>query len=320
MFVKAKKIIVTMLATSFAMPVFAAFPDKALTVVVPYPAGGPADTIARVFAKSLSEKVAQPVVIENKSGASGTIGAYEVVKAKPDGYTLLFTVTTQLSNQGFNVKPNYDSLNDFEPIVGVTIAPLILAVRKDLGVSSLKELEERKTDKHYAYGSYGAGTSTHVLPYLLGKQMGLETTHIPYRGETPMVTDLMGGRIDMGLFSANNAIELSQAGKITLVGVVGDRRAAFLPDVPTLSEQGYKDMDWGYGTALYASAKVPDDIRKYLHEKSNEAMQDPVFRESLTNQRHEIWDGSTPESLKTRLVSDTTKWKAIQEKLGHIGE
>lgn len=150
--------------------------------------------------------------------------------------------------------------------------------------------------------------------------MGLETTHIPYRGETPMVTDLMGGRIDMGLFSANNAIELSQAGKITLVGVVGDRRAAFLPDVPTLSEQGYKDMDWGYGTALYASAKVPDDIRQYLHEKSNEAMQDPVFRESLTNQRHEIWDGSTPESLKTRLVSDTTKWKAIQEKLGHIGE
>lgn len=318
MFVKAKKIMAAVLATSFAIPAFAAFPDKALTVVVPYPAGGPADTIARVFAKSLSEKVAQPVVIENKSGASGTIGAYEVVKAKPDGYTLLFTVTTQLTNQGFNVKPNYDSLKDFEPIIGVTIAPLVLAVRKELGVSSLKELEQRKADKHYAYGSYGAGTSTHVLPYLLGQQMGLEMTHIPYRGEGPMVTDLMGGRIDMGLFSANNSIELSQAGKITLVGVVGDRRAAFLPDVPTLSEQGYKDMDWSYGTALYASSKVPEEIRQFLHEKAKEAMQDPVFRESLANQRHEIWDGSTPEMLKERLVADTTKWKAIQDKLGNV--
>lgn len=318
MFVKVKTIMAAMLATSFAVPAFAAFPDKAVSIIVPYPAGGPADTIARVFAKSLSDKVGQPVVIENKSGASGTIGAYEVVKAKPDGHTLLFTVTTQLTNQGFNVKPNYDSLKDFEPIIGVTIAPLVLALNKDLGVSSLKELEARKGEKHYAYGSYGAGTSTHVLPYLLGKQMGLEMTHIPYRGETPMVTDLMGGRIDLGLFSANNSIELSNAGKITLVGVVGDRRAAFLPDVPTLSEQGYKDMDWGYGTALYASSKVPEEIREYLHEKSKEAMQDPEFRESLTNQRHEIWDGSTPEALKERLVADTIKWKAIQDKLGNV--
>lgn len=318
MFVKAKTIMAVMLTTSFAMPAFAAYPDKPVTIVVPYPAGGAGDNIARVFAKSLSGKIAQPVVIENKSGASGTIGAGEVVRAKPDGYTLLFTVTTQLSNQGFNVKPNYDSLKDFEPIIGVTIAPLVLAVRKDLEVSSLKELSEKQTGKHYAYGSYGAGTSTHILPYLLGQQLGMDKTHIPYRGESPLVTDLLGGRIDLGLLNINNGIELSQAGKVTLVGVVGNRRSMYLPDVPTLTEQGYKDMDWSYGTAVYTSSKVPADIRQYLFEKSKEAMQDPELRETLSKQRNEIWDNTTPEQLKERLVQDTTKWKAVLDELGNI--
>lgn len=318
MFISPKKVIAFALAAVFSAPALAAYPDRTISVIVPYPAGGAADTIARTFAKSLSDKVKQPVVIENKSGASGTIGAYDVVKAKPDGYTVLFTVTTQLSNQGFNVKPNYDSLKDFEPVIGVTIAPLVLAVRKDLNVSSLKELAEREGEKDYAYGSYGAGTSTHVLPYLLGKQLGINTTHIPYRGEGPLVTDLLGGRLDMALLSANNSIELSQAGKITVLGVVGDRRAAYLPDVPTLEEQGYKDMNWGYGTALYTSSKVPADIRQFLHEKSKEAMQDPAFREALGNQRHEIWDNNTPAQLKERLAADTQRWKALQDTLGTI--
>ena len=318
MLMDVKRKLIAFLCVLLAIPAFAAYPEQPIKLIVPYPAGGNGDIIARVFAKALSDNVQRPVVVENKPGASGVIGATEVARAKPDGYTLLFTVTTQLSNQSFNVKPSYDATRDFEPIIGVTKAPLVLAVSKESHINDIKELGTTTKREPFSYGSYGAGTSTHVLPYLLSRQLGIEMIHVPYRGENPLITDLMGGRINMGLLSLNRGIELARSGKVILLGVVGNQRSVYLPDVPTLTEQGYRNMDWSYGTAVYASAGVPKEIRQVLHEKSKEAMQDPALVTALDQQRNELWKNSTPQQLKTRLVEDTKNWKKVLGQLGNI--
>ncbi len=295
------------------------YPSRAITLVVPYPAGGNADNIARVFGKKLAELWGVPVVVDNKPGGSGTIGATQVHRAQPDGYTLLLTVTSQLTGSVPGVKPAYTATKDFVPLAGLTIAPLALVVPTRLGIKSMKELEAMAQSRPMTFGSYGTATSTHVVQHLLTQQFkAKDAAHIPYKGEAPMVSDMLGGQIDMGLVAMGQAREMEKSGRLRTLAVLGMQRSEFLPDVQTLTEQGYKQMDWAYGTALYGSSRLPADIQAKLREAGKTIMADPDTQALYRAQSNQPWIGAKPEELSKRMVADTNNWNKVLATVGPL--
>lgn len=295
------------------------YPSRPISLVVPYPPGGNGDNIARVFAKKLGDVLKTPVIVENKPGASGTIGATQVFRAPADGYTLLLTVTTQLTSSVPGVRPVYDAVTDFQPLVGLTVAPLAFAVPTSLGVQTIEQLSSMSRQRKLNYGSYGTATSTHVVQYLLGQQFkAKDMVHVPYRGEAPMVTDMLAGQIDMGLIGIGQARELEKSGRARILAILGMQRSEFLPNTPTLSELGYKHMDWAYGTALYGSSKLPADIAKQLQQASATVMADPETQQLFRNQSNQPWTDVSLTVLRERMVQDTRNWNKILSSVGPL--
>ncbi|UUZ66589.1 tripartite tricarboxylate transporter substrate binding protein (plasmid) [Polaromonas sp. P1-6] len=242
-----------------------------------------------------------------------------MAKAPADGYTLLITVTSQLTNAGFNTKPSYNAIEDFTPIVGIAKTPLAFAVSAQLPAKNLKELAALAKNQKMAYGSYGAGTSTHVMQHLLAKQMGSkDMVHVAYRGEGPMVSDMLGGQVQMGFVSIGIAHEMEKAGKLRILAVVGPQRSEFLPAVPTFLEQGYQKLDWTYGVVLYGSSRMPADILAKLQATGQRIMADPDTQKAYRAQSNQPWTGSDPAELKKRLVIDTVLWGKVLTELGPI--
>jgi tripartite-type tricarboxylate transporter receptor subunit TctC len=297
----------------------AKYPSRPITLIVPYPAGGNADNIARVFSKKLSDMLAVPVLVDNRPGGSGTIGATQVYRAVPDGYTLLLTVTSQLTGSVPGVKPVYTAVKDFVPLVGLTIAPLALVVPTRLDVKTMKDLEALAQKRSLSYGSYGTATSTHVVQRLLTQQFkGKEAVHIPYKGEAPMVADMLGGQIDMGLVAMGQAREMEKSGRLRTLAVLGAQRSEFLPGILTLTEQGYKQMDWSYGTALYGSSRLPAAIQAKLREAGATIMADPDTQHLYRAQSNQPWIGAKTEELSKRMVSDTNNWNKVLASIGPL--
>lgn len=297
----------------------AKYPNRPVTLVVPYPAGGNGDNIARVFAKKLSDLWNTPVIVDNKPGASGTIGATQVHRATPDGYTLLLTVTTQLTSNVPGIKPTYNATQDFVPLAGLTIAPLALVVPARLGVKTMKELEALAQKHALSYGSYGTATSTHVVQHVLTQQFkAKDAMHVPYKGESPMVADMLGGQIDMGLVAIGQAREMEKSGRLHTLAVLGMQRSEFLPDVATLTEQGYKQMDWAYGTALYGSSRLPAEIQAKLREAGKTIMADPETLRLFRAQSNQPWIGAKPDELRQRMITDTNNWNKVLTSVGPL--
>lgn len=309
-------------AAAFGLPAQAStarFPSQPIRVVVPYPAGGNGDNIARVFAKQLSEELKVPVVVDNKGGASGTIGAEAAFRANPDGHTLLLTVTSQLTSVPVGVKPSYNAVKDFTPVVGLCVTPLAFAVAESSGIKSLKELESWVKSRKVAYGSYGKGTSTHIMQHLLMKQLGArDAAHVSYRGESPMVADMLGGQVDMGFLGIGQASELQKSGRVRILAVVGTQRSEFLPEVPTFTELGYKDLDWSYGVAVYASSKTPAPVLKALQDAGKNVMNNADVQKAYRAQSNQPWLNVTPDEMKKRLVVDTDNWARALAEVGNI--
>jgi tripartite-type tricarboxylate transporter receptor subunit TctC len=294
-----------------------ALSGKTVKVVVPYPAGGNADTIARIFSEQMARKLGAIVIVDNKPGAAGTIGAESVVRAPPDGTTLLLTVTSQLTSAGMGVKPNYDAVKDFSPIVGIALAPLVMAIPASIPAKTMKEFSALAKTQKMAFGSYGTGTSTHVMQNLLVKQMGGDMVHIPYKGEAPMIADMLGGQIQMGLLPPGVAREMEKAGKMRALAVVGPTRSEFLPDVATFQEQGYRELDWTYGVALYASSKIAPDLLQQLAKAGQEVIKDPEVQKKYRARSIQPW-GAGGEELKKRLVIDTVLWNKVLTRVGNL--
>lgn len=295
----------------------AKFPSRPIKLIVPYPAGGNGDNIARVYAKGLSEALGVPVVVDNRGGASGTIGADAVHKAEADGYTLLVTVTTQLTSPGPGVKPSYNAPTDFVPVAGLCITPTAFVVPTSLGVKALKELETMARTKRLSYGSYGPGTSTHVLQHLLYKAFAAkDAVHVPYRGESPMVTDMLGGQIDSGFVGIGQAREMEKTGRMKVLAVVGPVRSEFLPDVPTFTEQGHASLELAYGVAVYASSRMNAATLKKLQDASRQVMSDPETARAYRAQSNQPWLQYDLESLRRRLATDTAHWNKLLVQAG----
>jgi len=293
------------------------YPQQPITVINPWTAGGPADTVARPIIQKLSTFLKQPVVLENKAGANGTIGANSVAQAKPDGYTLLFSHVGPITiSPAVSKELPYDPVKDFEPITQVVSAPTVLVVRPDLPVKTIDELVEyaRKNPGKVSYGSVGPGSTTHLAGEILAKSAGVDLLHIPYKGAAPVITDLLGGRIDMAFLNIAGVIPLLEANRVRGIGVSTLKRSALLPDLPAIAETypGFEVNSW-YG--FMAPRGTPKPIIDLLHENIVRTLSEPEIVEML-NRNGLAPEGTTPEQYAEQIQRDLARWKAVAKDAG----
>ncbi len=255
------------------------FPSKTITIVVSYPAGGDTDALGRLFAEKLSARVGQNVVVENKPGASGTIGNAFVAKAAPDGHTLLLTPST-ISSALLVLKPGtggaYDTVNDFTPIIKVGTQPLFFVSNAQSGIKTMKDLvDNAKSGKTATYGSPGSGSPMHILGEMFNKSAGVKMQQIPYRGSAPAVNDLLGGQIQWMPTTLGPVRQHVTAGKMTVLAVADAKRSTLAPDVPTLAELGFKDSDLDAWQGVMAPKGTPEAVVRMLNAHLNEIIKMP---------------------------------------------
>ncbi|WP_427185312.1 Bug family tripartite tricarboxylate transporter substrate binding protein [Bordetella bronchialis] len=261
----------------------AQYPDHPIKLVVPYSAGGAADAQSRIVAVKLGTRLGQQVVVENRPGASGTIGAAAVARAPADGYTLLYDATAHAVNPVLYKSLSYDSKRDFVPISLVSRTPNLLVVRNESPYRSVAELTAAARQKpgHITFATPGQGTAQHIAAALYAQGFGLAMTHIPYKGGAPALTDLMGGQVDMMFSNMAASSPLVKSGKLRALAVSSRERVAGLPDVPTMAESGlsgYAVYEWN---GVFAPAGTPPDVVARLERDIRAVLQDPAVRHSL---------------------------------------
>ena len=276
-----------------ATPARATYPDKPVKLLVGYGPGGATDIIARVLSKYLSDKWGQAVVVENKPGASGMIAANDVVRATPDGYTLLLGYTPEVSiNQLVFKSMRYDPLKDLTPISLAAEAPLVLAVGAKLPVKTLKEmLDKGKGATPLTYGSPGVGGQQHMAGEMLGGATKIPLTHIPYKGTGPAVAALVGGQIDLFFATTPPLLGQIRAGKVTPIAVAGSQREKLLPDVPTFVELGYPAIQLTNWCGVFGPRNIPAPVLNKITTDVTAALRDPAVVKQLEDQ------GLTPRPL-----------------------
>ena len=289
------------------------YPTKPVTMIIPFAAGGPTDVLGRVMAQRMSEVLGQQVVVENVGGAGGMTGSKRIADAAPDGYmTLLGTVGTQAQSQTMYKKPLYNSATDFTPVALIAEVPIVLITRKDLPVKDLKEFitYAKANQAKMQYGSAGAGSATHLGCVLLNHIIGVDITHVPYRGTGPAMQDLQGGRIDYLCEVISTAKPQIDGGTVKPIAIMTKERSPALPNVPTGLEQGTPDLEAYTWNALFLPKGAPADVVKKLNDAALQAMKTPAVRERLETLGAVIVspDRATPEYLGPFLKSEIEKW------------
>ena len=293
------------------------YPTKTVSIVVSYPAGGDTDVIARVFAERLGAKFGQQFVVENKPGASGTIGNALVAKAPADGHTLLFTPST-ISTALLVLKPGsgatYDTLNDFTPIMQIGTQPLYLFSNTASGLKTVKDvIDAAKADKVKTYGSPGSGSPMHVLGEMFNRSAGTKMQQVPYRGTGPVVTDLVGGHLSFAYSTLGPMAQHIATGKVTNIAIADARRSVLSPDVPTLSEAGVKDADVMAWLGVMGPKGMPANVVSALNAAMNDILKTPDVQQRLRTMGT-ISTGGEPAVLARAHAGDNAKYgKVIQD-------
>jgi tripartite-type tricarboxylate transporter receptor subunit TctC len=289
-----------------------AWPQKPVTLVVGYPAGGSTDLVARTLAQDLGTRLGQPVVIENLGGAGGSIGAQKVASAAPDGYTLLVGANNEIAINALVKKSVKYSLRNFTPLGLLASQPLVLTASvanpNQTTADFLRSAKARPGQ--YSYGSSGVGTSLHVAGEMIKQQGSVFMTHIPYRGTGPLTNDLIGGSLDYGVYVLSSALPLMKAGKIVALGTTEKKRSAVTPNVPALSETpALKDVDIGVWFVLMAPAGLPEPIAAKLKAALAETLKAPEYRKSMEASGSVV--PTTQPDLGPFLVEETEKYRRI---------
>ncbi len=291
-----------------------AYPDKPVKIVIPFLPGGTADQLMRLVAVKASALFGQPVVVENRAGAGGNIGANEVARAPADGYTLLFTPPGPLAiNQHLFPTMPYDARTAFRPVSILATMPSVLVVGPGIQAGTLPELagEARKTPGTLTYASQGFGTTTQLLAELFAIKAGVKLVHVPYKGAPPIVTDLRSGRVGMVFFDSANAIpQLSQNADLRALAVTGMRRNAALPNVPTFEEAGVTGMNTSVWMGLAAPAHTPDPVVEAWHAALAKIVAMPDVRQRIQALGAEPW-ASTPAEMLQVVEQDSRLWAEV---------
>jgi tripartite-type tricarboxylate transporter receptor subunit TctC len=298
----------------------AAYPGKTITMIVPFAAGGPTDTVARLIAQSMTRTLKQTVVVENVGGAGGTIGAGRVAKADPDGYTLFLHHIGQATAPSLYRKLSYNAIDSFEPIGLVTDVPMTLVARKDFPAKDFKELlayvKANKTKVTYA--NAGVGSASHLCGMLFMSAINTELTTVPYKGTGPAMNDLLGGQVDMMCDQTTNTTSQIKSDKIKVYGVTTKTRVPSLPNVPTMDEAGLSNFEIAVWHGLYAPKGTPKPAIATLSGALQTALKDSNvktrFGELGTEPAAEA--RATPEALRTFLKTEIDKWSPIIKKAG----
>lgn len=309
-----KKILITLGATlALAAQAAGNFPDKPVNIIVPFPAGGSTDTVARALALSMGEQLGKPFVVENRPGATGTIGAGAVKRAAADGYTLLvaslgpFVVTPHMVR---NVP--YDAGKDFDYITVPVQAPNVLVASPTQKARSVSEVIAalKANPGKISFASSGNGSSDHLSAELFWQQTGTEAVHVPYKGGAPAITDLLGGQVDFSFQNVNAVLSHLRSGKLRAIAVTGSQRSPVLPDVPTLAEAGVKGAEVYSWQGMAAPKGLPADVKARLAKAAIAALQQPDIRKRFVDQGLEIV-GNTPEEFTRFQAQENERWKQL---------
>src|SRR4051812_17279745 len=293
------------------------YPVKPIRVIVPFPAGGGIDAVARLLAPKLSESLGQAVVIDNRSGASGTVGTEAVAKSAPDGYTLLATFASHAQNASLYPKLGYDTVKDFAPITLIATVPNILVVNPALPVKSIKDLIAlaKKRPGEILYASIGNGTPSHLSAELFDSMAGIQMTHVAYKGAAPSIIALISGETQLTFTTVLVAMPHIKSGRLRALGVASTKRSPVLPDLPTIDEAGVRGYESNAWYGLLAPAKTPSAIVDQLHRDTVKALQLPEVRDNLKAQGAEPV-GSTPREFATIINDEIAKWRKVVQATG----
>lgn len=295
-----------------------AYPDRRISFVVPYPAGGATDVTARLLANKLQDAWKQTVVVENKSGGAGVIGNDFVAKAAPDGYTVLIAITQIIQAPALGQKVPYDPFKDFAPVTLAALSTLVLVVPEPSPAKSVKELIEltkAKSGKPAAYGTFGHATSSHLYGELFRKKAGLDMAHVPYRGAAPLLNDLLGNQVTSSFIDFTTGSPQIEAGKIRPLAVTGEARRKELPDVPTMIELGYPEFGPEGWVGIFVPAGTPKPIIDKLSSELAKIIASPEGQAGLRAVRLAPV-GNTPEQFAVALKKEYGMWAAIGEAAG----
>ena len=296
------------------------YPTKTITMIVPFAAGGPTDTVARLVAQSMGTKLKQQIIIENVGGAGGTIGAARVAKAAPDGYTLFLHHIGQSTAPALYRKLSYNAQTDFEPIGLVTDVPMTIVARKDFPAKDFREfLAYVKANKDkITYANAGVGSASHLCGMLFMSAIGTDLTTVPYKGTGPAMNDLLGGQVDFMCDQTTNTTSQIKSGKIKAYGVTTKARLASMPDLPTLNEAGLPGFEVAVWHGMYAPKGTPKPIIDTLASALQTALKDPNVKQRFADLGTEpvAEKRATPEALRTHVKSEIERWSPIIAKAG----
>jgi len=295
-----------------------AWPKQAIRIIVTFTPGGAPDILARVLAESWQQSLGVPVLVENRPGYGGNIGADLVAKSEPDGYTLLIgTVGIHAINGALYEKMSFDPVRDFTPISFLASTPNVLIVNKKLGINNLHELIELAKAKpnQLTFGSSGIGTSLHMSGELFQEMAGIQIHHIPYKGRAQSLPDLLSGRISMLFDNLSSSLALIKAGEVQALGVTTLKRSHAAPEIPTLAEQGLTGFEAVSWFSLMAPANLPSDIQKRLNQMVRQTLSNPEVRTRLLASGLEPAPGS-PKDLSRLIASEASKWSRVVQQSG----
>jgi tripartite-type tricarboxylate transporter receptor subunit TctC len=298
------------------------WPTKPVKIVVAYPPGGSTDIAGRLLAERLTKTTGQSVVVDNRGGAGGTIGALSVVRAEPDGYTLLLAASPEVSIAPTTMKAmQYDPVKDLIPITLVGVVPFFLVANPEFPPNTLAELiayTKANPDK-VNYSSYGNNTSNHLVGELFKSQAGIKSVHIPYKGSGPSIVDVMGGRIQYTFDTPAATLGQVKAGKLKAIAVATPKRLANAPNVPTLSESGLPGFVGGTWFGLLAPAKTPKAIVDRIHEEVVAALNSPELRKAFED-KDIIPGGDSADEFGKFIQAEVAKWRDLAGKVGIVPE
>ncbi len=300
-----------------------AYPDRPITWVLGFPPGGVSDSGTRMLARALGERLGQPVIVENKPGAGGIVAAESVAAAKPDGYTIMTGSNGAMAaNKFLQKKQSYDPLGSFTLISGVATSPLLLILPATSPHKSVKDLVDyaKKNPGKLNYGTVGTGSASHIVTEMLATSAGIHVTHIPYKGSTAAIADLLGGRIDF-MFDYSIVVKSQlDAGKLRAIGQTGATRMVEHPDVPVFADLGYPDVQFFAWSVYVGPAGMPQPVVDTLSRALNDVLKDPAIVKYYSDQGAIILPDMSPERLRGFVLDEQRKFKEIIERAGITSE